>query len=147
MWFLTNLTGAIISFYFELLNAAGFTRLIISTIINTSCKTLTINIETIVPVFVLRNILNIAVYWWTEYKSQLTKKIIFQSLPNIHKWDSRIWGIHQGTQSHKDILKDFLPSKIDLIYRKLYFQRKWLPFSDNWKHSWNQSNRTWWCML
>ena len=53
----TNLTWAIISFRFEVINAIGLTRCIIVTVINTACWTLTIHVQAIIPIFVLSNVL------------------------------------------------------------------------------------------
>ena len=52
-----NLTRTVISFRFELLNAISFTQFIVFASINTVSKALTIFIKTILPVFVLSNVL------------------------------------------------------------------------------------------
>ena len=57
----TNLKRAIISFDFEFPNAVSFTPFIILAIVNTSTQTLTVCIQTLVPIFVFSHILKIKI--------------------------------------------------------------------------------------
>ena len=53
----TYLAWTIASFYFELSNAVSLTRFVIIAVVNTACQALTIRVQTVVPIFVLGNIL------------------------------------------------------------------------------------------
>ena len=55
------LARAVIRFCFELANAIRFTFFIILAIVNATCKALAIDIQAIIPVFILSNILKIQI--------------------------------------------------------------------------------------
>ena len=55
----TYLAWTIASLHFELSNAVSLTRLVIFAVVNAACQALTIRIQTVVPIFVLGNILQI----------------------------------------------------------------------------------------